>query len=133
MGLLGTALMLNGIAMEICGSSRPTSGSEHLISHALDASSARPRLHGLQVGLATYLVSRLQGGENTAAILRLFQATGFWDEIKKDPFSAKEWLEAARLAPSMKDDFFTVLSLRDCLPEIKAMLADDPALQGCFV
>src|SRR5262249_20469593 len=46
--LLATALMLNGIAMEICGSSRPASGSEHLISHALDATSARPRLHGLQ-------------------------------------------------------------------------------------
>ena len=44
-----TALMLNGIAMELCGSSRPASGSEHLISHALDTICARPRLHGLQV------------------------------------------------------------------------------------
>ncbi len=58
---LATALMLNGIAMEICGSSRPASGSEHLVSHALDATSARPRLHGLQVGVATYLCCRLQG------------------------------------------------------------------------
>ena len=54
--LLSTSLMFNGIAMEICGSSRPASGSEHLISHALDAISARPRLHGLQVGVATYLL-----------------------------------------------------------------------------
>ncbi len=60
--LLATSLLLNGIAMEMCGSSRPASGSEHLISHALDALSARPRLHGLQVGIATYLVSILQGG-----------------------------------------------------------------------
>src|SRR5262249_7589032 len=59
--LLATALLLNGIAMEICGSSRPASGSEHLISHALDALSARPRLHGLQVGVASYIVSVLQG------------------------------------------------------------------------
>ncbi len=133
LGLLGTALMLNGIAMEICGSSRPASGGEHLISHALDAVSARPRLHGLQVGMASYLVSRLQGGEDTGAINRVFQETGFWDELKKDPFSRAEWLEAARLAPSMKDDFFTVLSLRDCLPEIEAMLAEDPLLWGCFI
>src|SRR5207253_5856234 len=62
--LLATVLMLNGIAMEICGSSRPASGSEHLISHALDAASARPRLHGLQVGVASYVASALQG-ENT--------------------------------------------------------------------
>src|SRR4029078_11880134 len=59
--LLATVLMLNGIAMEICGSSRPASGSEHLISHALDATSARPRLHGLQVGLATYIANIFQG------------------------------------------------------------------------
>ena len=132
MALLATALMLNGIAMEICGSSRPTSGSEHLISHALDAISSRPRVHGLQVGLATYVVSRLQGGDSVS-VNRLFQDTGFWDEIKKDPFSKTEWLEAVRLAPNIKDDFFTVLSLRDCLPEVRAMLDDDPALQGCFV
>ena len=59
MTLLGTALLLNGISMSICGSSRPASGSEHLISHALDSVSKRPRLHGLQVGVATYLMSLL--------------------------------------------------------------------------
>src|SRR5215469_4421761 len=52
MRLLATALMLNGVAMEIAGSSRPASGSEHLISHALDMSGARLRLHGLQTGSA---------------------------------------------------------------------------------
>ena len=61
--LLGTALLLNGISMAICGSSRPASGSEHLISHALDSVSKRPHLHGLQVGVATYLVSLLHGSE----------------------------------------------------------------------
>src|SRR5262249_52621371 len=48
--LLATALMLNGVAMEIAGSSRPASGSEHLISHALDMWGASQRLHGLQTG-----------------------------------------------------------------------------------
>jgi len=132
MSLLGTALMLNGIAMEICGSSRPASGSEHLISHVLDTISARPRLHGLQVGVATYLVSRLQGQE-TATLENLFQETGFWDAIRDDPFSREEWLEASRLAPDFKDDYFTVLALRDCLPELRDILDSDPVLEGCFV
>ena len=48
--LLATALMLNGIAMEIAGSSRPASGSEHLISHALDMTGARQRLHAFRRG-----------------------------------------------------------------------------------
>ncbi len=132
MELLGTALMLNGIAMEICGSSRPASGSEHLISHALDATSARPRLHGLQVGLASYIVSRLQGGGQTESLAGLFEATGFFAAVRADPFSRREWLEAVKRAPTIKDEFFTVLSLRDCLGEVRAIMDDDPRLAGCF-
>ena len=130
--LLGTALMLNGIAMAICGSSRPASGSEHLISHALDALSPHPRLHGLQVGIATYLISRLQDG-NTEAIAGLFEATGFWRAIAAEPFSRAEWREAVRRAPAIKPDFYTILSARDCLSEIDGLLRTDPRLQACFV
>jgi glycerol-1-phosphate dehydrogenase [NAD(P)+] len=130
--LLGTALMLNGIAMALCGSSRPASGSEHLISHALDAHSERPRLHGLQVGVATYIASRLQG-QNSGQIAGLLEATGFWRAIAADPFRRSEWLEAARLAPSIKPGFYTVLSTRDCVPEIAQLLATDARLQACFV
>jgi glycerol-1-phosphate dehydrogenase [NAD(P)+] len=130
--LLGTALMLNGIAMALCGSSRPASGSEHLISHALDSLSEHPRLHGLQVGVATYLVSCLQA-QNSERIAGLFDATGFWLAIAADPFRRSEWIEAARTAPTIKQEFYTVLSSRDCLPEIERLLAVDPYLQRCFV
>jgi glycerol-1-phosphate dehydrogenase [NAD(P)+] len=129
--LLATALLLNGVAMEICGSSRPASGSEHLISHALDAHSAQPRMHGLQVGIATYIVSCLQG-VNVDRIAALFDATQFWDAIAADPFSRSEWLEAVQAAPSMKCDYYTVLSSRDVLPEVERLLSDDPRLRRCF-
>lgn len=129
--LLGTTLMLNGISMAICGSSRPASGSEHLISHALDGLSQRPRLHGLQVGVASYLVSLLQG-HNAEIIARLFDAAGFWRAVEADPFDRGEWLEAARRAPSIKADFYTVLSTRDCLPEIEQALETDSRLRRCF-
>ena len=131
MRLLGTALLLNGISMSICGSSRPASGSEHLISHALDSLSKRPRLHGLQVGVAAYLISLLQN-QNSGRIAALFDATGFWRAIASDPFDRAEWLEAARIAPTMKSDFYTVLSSRDCLPEIETALDSDPNLRQCF-
>jgi glycerol-1-phosphate dehydrogenase [NAD(P)+] len=129
--LLATALMLNGIAMEICGSSRPASGSEHLISHALDAISARPRLHGLQVGIATYIVSILQG-HHTDRIAALFEATGFWVAIAEDPFFRSEWMQAVRSAPSVKENYYTVLSSRDVVPEVESILAHDPHLRRCF-
>jgi glycerol-1-phosphate dehydrogenase [NAD(P)+] len=129
--LLGTALLLNGISMSICGSSRPASGSEHLISHALDGLSKRPRLHGLQVGVATYLVSLLQG-QNSNPIADLFDITGFWQAIANDPFDRAEWLEACRVAPTIRPDFYTILSSRDCLPEIERALNSDPNLRQCF-
>jgi len=129
--LLGSALMLNGIAMGICGSSRPASGSEHLISHALDRVSARPRLHGLQVGIAAYLMSLLQG-QNTETIARLFDATGFWHTIEADPFDRAEWREAIRVAPGLKEDFHTILSERDGGAEVENALETDVRLQRCF-
>jgi glycerol-1-phosphate dehydrogenase [NAD(P)+] len=129
--LLGTALLLNGISMSICGSSRPASGSEHLISHALDDLSRRPRLHGLQVGVATYLVSLLQG-LHAGPIAELFDITGFWQAIANDPFDREEWLEACRVAPTIKADFYTVLSSRNCLPEIERALDSDSNLRKCF-
>jgi len=129
--LLGTSLLLNGIAMEMSGTSRPASGSEHLISHALDQLSARPRLHGLQVGTASYLMARLQGdrGDEIGGVL---ERTGFWNEIRSDPFPRAEWLAAARAAPSIKPNYYTVLSSRDCLPEIAQLIDHDPTLVGCF-
>jgi glycerol-1-phosphate dehydrogenase [NAD(P)+] len=129
--LLGTALLLNGISMSICGSSRPASGSEHLISHALDSLSKRPRLHGLQVGAATYLVSLLQG-QYSGPIAQLFDITGFWEAVANDPFDRAECLEACRLAPNIKPGFYTVLSSRDCLPEIERALDSDSNLRRCF-
>jgi glycerol-1-phosphate dehydrogenase [NAD(P)+] len=129
--LLGTALMLNGVAMEICGSSRPASGSEHLISHALDAISKRSRLHGLQVGVATYLVSLLQENQS-GRIARVFDETGFWMAIRSDPFSLAEWKQALRLAPTIKEDFYTVLSEPGSLDEAERLLAEDPLLRPCF-
>lgn len=126
--LLATALMMNGTAMAMCGSSRPASGSEHLISHALDQLLPKPRLHGIQVGVAAYLVSLLQG-ENSTTIARLFEATGFWDHVAEHPFASDVWLEAVRLAESIKPGYYTVLSSRDVLPEVKRLLADDPHLR----
>jgi glycerol-1-phosphate dehydrogenase [NAD(P)+] len=129
--LLATGLMLNGIAMEIAGSSRPASGSEHLISHALDVISKKPRLHGLQVGAASYLVSLLQRNM-TDVIADVFDVTRFWDAVAADPFSRSEWRDAFRMAPTMKDGFFTVLSVADRVTEADRYLTSDPRLARCF-
>lgn len=129
--LLATGLLMNGISMEIAGSSRPASGSEHLISHALDVVSSRPRLHGLQVGVASYLVSHLQG-ENVNAIADLLEVTGFWQMLAEDPFLRSEWREAIQQAPSMKENYHTILSDPNHVAEACRILEEDPRLEGCF-
>jgi len=130
--LLATALMLNGVAMEIAGSSRPASGSEHLISHALDAIGSRPRLHGLQVGLATYLVSQLQR-HRTENIAALFDATSFWEAIRQDPFCKADWVAAFSAAPAIKPDYYTILSERNQTDELLGIIESDPRLEGLFI
>jgi glycerol-1-phosphate dehydrogenase [NAD(P)+] len=130
--LLATALMLNGIAMEICGSSRPASGSEHLISHALDELEPGRHLHGIQVGVATYVVSQLQG-QGTGRVAAVLDGTGFWGTVRARPFDRRHWLEAVRRAPRIKPGFHTILSEGDRVDEVAAIIAGDPALDGCFV
>ncbi|MCB9616876.1 MAG: iron-containing alcohol dehydrogenase family protein [Sandaracinus sp.] len=130
--LLATALLLNGVAMEMAGSTRPASGSEHLVSHALDRYASRPRLHGLQVGMAAYLVSAFQRGSRER-VEKLLVGTGFFDAIRADPFVRDEWLDAFRHAPEMKHDFHTVLTGRDdVLTRVATMIDEDPLLGGCF-
>jgi glycerol-1-phosphate dehydrogenase [NAD(P)+] len=129
--LLATGLLLNGIAMEIAGSSRPASGIEHLVSHALDAISARPRLHGLQVGVASYLMSLVQE-MNSEIIAELFDATGFWDAVAADPFSRAEWAQALRMAPRIKEGFYTILSEPGPQAQAELLLSADARLARCF-
>jgi len=60
--MLMWALISSGFAMNIYGSSRPASGSEHNFSHMLDALGSKA-LHGEQVALGTIVSVYLQGGD----------------------------------------------------------------------
>ena len=53
-------LICSGFAMNIYGSSRPCSGSEHNFSHALEKLGSKA-LHGEQCALGTLIMMRLQG------------------------------------------------------------------------
>lgn len=55
----------SGLAMALAGSSRPCSGSEHLISHAIDyLGFSETTLHGYQVGVLSLFCLYLQGKLN---------------------------------------------------------------------
>ena len=95
------SLAMSGIANEIAGSSAPTSGSEHLISHALDKMLEQPQLHGIQVGIATYLMSVVQD-HRYKRVNTIFTQTGFWDFVKTLGMRRVDFEQAIDLAPSIK-------------------------------
>lgn len=129
---LTMSLLMNGISMEIAGSSRPASGSEHLISHALDSISEHPKMHGIQVGLATYLCSYLQNHQ-FKLVHNFLVNTGFFAYIEKSPLSRREFIEAVRIAPTVKEDFYTVLSEEDSFDRAMDFIATDPYFKKLLV
>ena len=95
------SLAMSGIANEIAGSSAPTSGSEHLISHALDKMLETPQLHGIQVGIATYLMSVVQD-HRYKRVNTIFTDTGFWDYVETLELKREDYEKAIDLAPTIK-------------------------------
>lgn len=104
-----SSLIMIGVAMEVAGTSRPASGSEHLISHALDQICERPQGHGIQVGLASLITTYLQG-EGQEQILKVLEETGFMNYLIHHPLSRDDFKKALKLAPSIKQDFHSILS-----------------------
>lgn len=64
--ILTQALVLGGLAMEIAGNSRPSSGSEHLFCHSLEENYKEIQIsHGMAVALGSLVSCRLQGRDDS--------------------------------------------------------------------
>jgi glycerol-1-phosphate dehydrogenase [NAD(P)+] len=126
--VVASSLLMAGIAMEIAGSSRPASGSEHLISHAYDRIAAKPSLHGLQVGVASYAVSHVQG-ETFELVKKSIEDSGFLAFMEKHPLNRAEFIEAVKFAPNVKEDFYTILSERGAMEKLLAFIEQDELMR----
>lgn len=125
------SLAMSGIANEIAGSSAPTSGSEHLISHALDKMSDSPQLHGIQVGIATCLMSRVQN-HRYERIDTIFTKTGFWNYVRTLGLKKEEYKQAIDLAPSIKPFRHTYLHEEKYRELAKRLLDEDERMKMVF-
>ncbi len=123
-----SSLMMTGLAMLIAKSSRPASGSEHLISHAYDKISKNPSMHGLQTGLASYAVSYLQK-DTHEKVKNMFLNSGFYDFLTKNPLSKTDFIEAIKLAPNIKEDYYTILSEKNNIEDLIKFTNQDKLLQ----
>ena len=126
------SLAMSGIANEIAGSSAPTSGSEHLISHALDKFLEVPQLHGVQVGIATYLMAKVQD-HRYERINKIFTDTGFWDYVATVGMRKEDFIRAIDMAPDMKPYRHTYLHEEKYREEAKRLVMEDEVLQRVLV
>ena len=123
------SLSMSGIANEIAGSSAPTSGSEHLISHALDQLLEQPQLHGVQVGIATYIMSVVHD-HRYKRVNTVLTDTGFWDYTATLGMKKEDFCKAIDMAPAIKPHRHTYLH-EECYREAaKRVVAEDPVLAG---
>lgn len=100
-------LVLSGLAMEIAGSSRPCSGSEHLISHALDALEPGTASHGEQVAFGTLIATALQGGD-LELVRAQIQAVGMTGALNGFGLTSDRLAEVIRYGPSTRAGRYTV-------------------------
>ncbi|MBS4537885.1 iron-containing alcohol dehydrogenase family protein [Clostridium sp. D2Q-11] len=126
------SLIMNGIAMEISGSSAPSSGSEHLISHALDKIVDEPYLHGIQVGIATYIMSKIQDNK-TNDINNLLHTTGFWKYTESLKIKKSDFIKAIDLAPSIKPQRHIAIHLEENRKLAKEIVISDDLLKGILI
>lgn len=101
-------LVLSGLAMEIAGSSRPCSGSEHLISHALDRLEPDTASHGEQVAFGTIVATALQGGD-VDQVRDLVAAAGMKNAVSGFGLPADRLAEIVKAAPATRPGRYTIL------------------------
>ena len=126
------SLAMSGIANEIAGSSAPTSGSEHLISHALDKLLEQPQLHGIQVGVATYLMVLVQD-HRYKRVDTIFTDTGFWEFVKTLGMRKGDFERAIDMAASMKPHRHTYLHEKQYCDLAKKYLNEDEKLKQVLI
>jgi glycerol-1-phosphate dehydrogenase [NAD(P)+] len=123
-----SSLTLGGISTVISGNSSPISGSEHLISHALDKISANPQMHGIQVGVATYIMANVQQ-HRAERMVKVFTRTGFFEFVKELDLKKDEFREAIAMAAAIKPNRYTYLHDEDFRKKAITFLDEDTLLQ----
>ncbi len=116
---LSLALVSSGIAMIITGNSRPASGAEHLISHALDKITKNRAPHGIQVGVATLFANELRGTPQNEEIKKFYETIGFPLTPCDIGIDKKTFMEAIKIAPYTRKGRFTILDIKNDLYAIE--------------
>jgi len=112
MRTLCEGLLLSGAAMALAGSSKPSSGSEHKISHAMDRLFGGPGLHGEQVALAAIFTTYLQSNSHREVMLSFMRKLGLPTHPEDIGLSFADFARCVTEAPSTRPVRFSILEER---------------------
>ncbi len=101
-------LISAGVASCIAGSSRPCSGAEHLVSHALDKLAPGIGLHGEKCGLGSIMMAKLQG-QDWKKIIKTLRDVGAPTTAKQIGLKADTIVEALTIAQDLRPERYTIL------------------------
>lgn len=108
--VLAEALIASGLAMAVCGSSRPSSGGCHEIMHATDALFPGTASHGELAGLGALFCTYLRGDQvrfgQMSACLHRHQLPRTAADVG---LTERDFAEAVHFAPRTRPDRFTIL------------------------
>ena len=123
--LLTQALVFGGLAMEIAGSSRPCSGTEHLFCHALEEFYPEIKIsHGMAVAMGSIPACILQERD----VMKLYRLCALFDlDINPEHYGiTKEiFVDCVKRASTTRKDRFTILNKADLSEERIGMIYEN--------
>ena len=123
--LLTQALVFGGLAMEIAGSSRPCSGTEHLFCHALEEFYPEIRIsHGMAVAMGSIPACILQERD----VMKLYRLCALFDiDINPEHYGiTKEiFVDCIKRASETRKDRYTILNQAELSDERLGMIYEN--------
>lgn len=109
---LADALIASGLSMICSGTSRPASGGEHEISHAIDILFGGPAMHGAQVAFGSIISTALYG-DDVEGFRRMLRRLSLPDHPRDLGLSEDDLVRVILEAPDTRPGRFTILEHAD--------------------
>jgi glycerol-1-phosphate dehydrogenase [NAD(P)+] len=124
--VLAEALIMSGMAMAVAGSSRPSSGGDHEIMHAINQLFPGTASHGELAGLGALFCGYLRDdADQFAAISSCLERHGLPRRPEQVGLSAEQFTSAVVRAPATRPGRYTILERLGLSPAQTAQRVED--------